>query len=284
MSHSQPADYARSAQMRTGAERITELFATARLQDRSVFLPFLTAGLPDPAHSAEMFRAMAEAGADGFEVGIPYSDPLMDGPVICRGSEQAIAAGATLDKSLSILGEVADTTGLPSLAMTYANPVFRRGADWFCDRLAEAGAAGMIVADLPFDEARPLSEAARRHGLGMVLFVALTSTYRRIEAVADAKPAFIYAVANLGVTGERSEWSSRVEELVGRIRGVTDIPVVLGVGISNPEQAAIAARLADGFIVGTSLVRRVLESSNAGQSARSLATAVQEMSAAARRR
>lgn len=274
---------ARWASMRSGAERIADLFVTARREDRSVFLPYLTAGLPDPAASPRLFEAMAEAGADGFEVGIPYSDPLMDGPVICRGSEQAIAAGATLDESLSILGEVSETTGLPSLAMTYANPVFRRGPDWFCDRLAEAGAAGMIVADLPFDEAGSLGEAARRHGLGMVLFVALTSTYDRIRAVAAAAPAFIYAVANLGVTGERSEWSSRVEELVERIREVTDIPVVLGVGISNPDQAAIAAQLADGFIVGTALVRRVLESSGVDDAGSTLATAVGEMADAARR-
>jgi tryptophan synthase alpha chain len=274
---------ARAARLRSGSERIADLFINARREDRSVFLPFLTAGLPDPVSSSQMFESMAEAGADGFEVGIPYSDPLMDGPVICRGSEQAIAAGATLDRSLSILGDVADSTGLPSLAMTYANPVFRRGADWFCDRLAEAGAAGMIVPDLPFDEAQPLSEAAHRYGLGMVLFVALTSTYDRIKAVADASPAFIYAVAHLGVTGERSEWSNRVEELVGRIRDVTDIPVVLGVGISNPEQAATAAALADGFIVGTALVRRVLESSGPEEAAESLATVVREMSAASKR-
>lgn len=273
----------RSAQMRTGAERIGNLFTTARRQNRSVFLPFLTAGLPNPRHSAEMFGAMAEAGADGFEVGIPYSDPLMDGPVICRGSEQALSAGATLDTSLSILGEVAENTGLPSLAMTYANPVFRRGADWFCDRLAEAGAAGLIIADLPVDEAGPLVRATRRHGLGLVLFVALTSTYERIQAVAEAQPAFIYAVANLGVTGERSEWSSRVERLVERIKAITDIPVVLGVGVSNAEQAAIAAQLADGFIVGTALVRRVLEASDPDGAASALAAAVGEMSAAARR-
>ena len=183
-----------------------------------------------------------------------------------------------MDKSLSILGEVAATTALPSLAMTYANPVFRRGADWFCDRLAEAGAAGMIVADLPFDEAGPLSEAARRHGLGLALFLAPTSGYRRIKAVAEAEPSFIYAVANLGVTGERSEWSNRVERLVEGIREVTDIPVVLGVGIS-----ATAAELADGFIVGSALVRRVLEASDADEAARSLATLVGEMASAARR-
>ncbi len=274
---------AAAARMRSGVERIADLFSTARQEDRSVFLPFLTAGLPDPASSPRLFRAMAEAGADGFEVGIPYSDPLMDGPVICRGSEQAILEGTTLDKSLSILGEVAETTALPSLAMTYANPVFRRGADWFCDRLAEAGAAGMIVADLPFDEAGPLSEAAHRHGLGLALFLAPTSGYRRIKAVAEAAPSFIYAVANLGVTGERSEWSSRVERLVEEIREVTDIPVVLGVGISTPEQAAIAAGLADGFIVGSALVRRVLEASDADAAARSLATLVGEMVSAARR-
>ena len=277
------AERTTAARMRSGSERIADLFATARQEDRSVFLPFLTAGLPDPASSPRLFGAMAEAGADGFEVGIPYSDPLMDGPVICRGSEQALAAGATLDKSLSILGEVAETTALPSLAMTYANPVFRRGADWFCDRLAEAGAAGMIVPDLPFEEAGPLSEAARRHGLGLALFLAPTSGYRRIKAVAEAEPSFIYAVANLGVTGERSEWSNRVERLVEGIREVTDIPVVLGVGITTPEQAATAAGLADGFIVGSALVRRVLEASDADEAARSLATLVGEMASAARR-
>ena len=283
MTHRRRREPARAASMRSGAERITDLFARAQAENRSVFLPFLTAGLPDPLSSPQMFRAMADAGADGFEVGIPYSDPLMDGPVICRGSEQAIAAGASLDRSLAILGEVAETTSLPSLAMTYANPVFRRGTDWFCDRLAETGAAGMIVADLPFDEAGSLGESARRHGLALVLFLAITSSYRRIKAVADAEPAFIYAVANLGVTGERNEWSSRVEEMVGRIREITDIPVVLGVGISNAEQAAIAARLADGFIVGTALVRRVLESSGPEDAARSLSSAVQEMAEAARR-
>ena len=135
MSVEERATAAKAARMLSGAERISDLFATARQEDRSVFLPYLTAGLPDPVSSPRLFQAMAEAGADGFEVGIPYSDPLMDGPVICRGSEQAIAAGASLDKSLSILGEVAESTALPSLAMTYSNPVFRRGADWFCDRL-----------------------------------------------------------------------------------------------------------------------------------------------------
>ena len=274
---------ATAARMRSGAERIADLFTVAREENRAVFLPFLTAGLPNPASSARMFGAMAEAGADGFEVGIPYSDPLMDGPVICRGSERAISEGATLDRSISILGEVAESTALPSLAMTYANPVFRRGADRFCDRLAEAGAAGLIVADLPFDEAGPLGDAARRHGLGLVLFLALTSGYNRIRAVAEAAPSFIYAVANMGVTGERSEWSNRVERLVQGIREVTDIPVVLGVGISNPDQAAIAAGLADGFIVGTALVRRVLESSDEEDAARSVAGLVGEMAAAARR-
>lgn len=274
---------AEAARMRSGAERIADLFSAARRENRAVFLPFLTAGLPDPASSASLFGAMAEAGADGFEVGIPYSDPLMDGPVICRGSEQAISNGATLDRSIAILGEVAETTALPSLAMTYANPVFRRGPDWFCDRLAEAGAAGLIVADLPFDEAGSLGEAARRHGLGLVLFLALTSGYHRIRAVAEAAPSFIYAVANLGVTGERSEWSGRVEEMVGRIREVTDIPVVLGVGISSAEQAATAAGLADGFIVGSALVRRTLEASDADDAARSLAGLVREMAVAARR-
>lgn len=254
-------------------DRIRDMFAATRAAGRAAFLPFMTAGLPDPDSSPAIFAAMAAAGADGFEVGIPYSDPLMDGPVIQRGSDTALAAGADLDTSIAVLGKVASGTGLPTLAMTYANPVFRRGPDVFCARLAEAGADGIIVPDLPVEEAAPVLEAAGRHGLGMVLFVAPTSDRGRIAEVAAADPVFIYAVAEMGVTGERSRSSSRFEEVVTRIRDVTDLPVVFGIGISTPAQAAEAAAVADGVIVGSALVRRVLE-------AKSLPEAVDAVSSA----
>lgn len=258
-----------------GAEHLRRLFATARAEGRTAFLPFMTAGLPTPVDSPALFAAMAAAGADAFEVGIPYSDPLMDGPVIQRGSDMALAAGSTLDRSLEVLSEVAAITGKPVLAMTYANPVFRRGVDGFCTRLADAGAAGIIVPDLPVEESLSLRQAAARHGIGTVLFVAPTSSPDRIRAVADADPVFIYAVAEMGVTGERTRSSGNAAVVVERIRAVTDIPIVFGVGISTPEQAAAAgAAGADGVIVGSALVRLVLEAASPEDAARALAERV----------
>jgi tryptophan synthase alpha chain len=243
-----------------GLDAITGLFSRTRSEGRAAFLPYLTAGLPDPEASPGLFAVMAKAGADGFEVGIPYSDPLMDGPVVQRAGQQAIAAGADLDTSIRIVGQVKHGAGLPVLAMTYANPIFRRGVDAFTAALADAGADGIIVPDLPVEESGPLQQAARRHGLGLVQFVAPTSQRSRIEAVAAAEPAFIYAVAEMGVTGERAEVSGHLVDLVDRIRAVTDAPIVFGVGISGPEHAVAAARAgADGVIMGTAIVRRVLD-------------------------
>lgn len=265
-----------------GADRLRAMFEVARGEGRAALLPFMTAGLPSPADSPAMFRAMAEGGADGFEIGIPYTDPLMDGPVIQRGSDTAIAAGANLGVSLGILERVVTDTGLPALAMTYANPVVRKGVDAFCEELATRGADGIIVPDLPVEEAGPLGQAARRHGLGLVLFVAPTSDRSRIEAVAAAEPVFVYAVAEMGVTGEREDAGAHVVELAGRIREVTDVPVVFGVGISTPEQARAAGRVADGVIVGSALVRRVLDAPSPAEASAALTAAVRELAAALR--
>jgi tryptophan synthase alpha chain len=241
---------------------------------RTALLPYLTAGLPTPAASPALFAAMAEAGADAFEVGIPYSDPLMDGPVIMRGSEAALAAGTTPAVALDIVEAVASSTGRPVLAMTYANPVMQAGWDSFTRRLAAAGAAGIIVPDLPLEESGPLREAAAKHGLGVVLFVSPVSSPDRIRRVAEASPVFIYGVSDLGVTGERAEVSPHVKTLATRVREVTSLPLVLGVGISTPEQAIAVRDLADGVIVGSALVRRVLEATSEKEAARSLFEAV----------
>ena len=265
-----------------GRTAIDQMFARTKSEGRAAFLPFMTAGLPNPAESASLFRAMADAGADGFEVGIPYTDPLMDGPVIQRGSDTAIQAGATLDVSVGILSSVARETSKPTIAMTYVNPIFRRGVDRFCEELADAGADAIIVPDLPVDESGSLRIAAERHGLGVVLFVAPTSDAKRIEAVAAADPAFIYAVAEMGVTGERSDSGSHVVEIAERVRSVTDAPIVFGVGISNPEQASAAGKVADGVIVGSALVRRALEADSAEAACESLSTAVSDIAEALR--
>lgn len=262
---------------------VAELFRRVRAEGRAALLPFMTAGVPSPEASPRLFAAMAAGGADGLEVGIPYSDPLMDGPVIQEASRAAIAAGASLDTSLAVLGRVVSETGLPTLAMSYANPVLRRGVDRFCATLAEAGAGGLIVPDLPVEESAPLRKAAARRGLGVVSFVAPTSGRDRIEAVAAADPLFVYAVAEMGVTGEREEGGAHAAELVERVRAVTDAPIVLGVGVSTPEQARRAAEAgADGVIVGSVLVRRVLEAGNADSAAKELEAAVSALAEALR--
>jgi tryptophan synthase alpha chain len=222
---------------------------------------------------------MADAGADGFEVGIPYSDPLMDGPVIMRGSEAALAAGTNQAVALALIEKVA-ALGRPTLAMTYANPVMQTGWEQFCRRLAASGAGGVIVPDLPLEESGPLAQAAAGAGIGMVLFVSPTTDRGRIERTAAADPEFIYGIADLGVTGEREQVSPHVVALSQRVRSVTDIPLVLGVGISTPEQVTLVKGHAEGIIVGSALVRRVLEAADPGEASRSLFAAVSALRAA----
>ena len=264
-------------------QRLADLFAECRDENRAALLPYMTAGLPDPAGSVRLFAAMAEAGADGFEVGIPYADPLMDGPVIQAAGDRALAAGSSVAVALDILEQVVATTGKPAVVMTYVNPVLRMGPQAFAERLSQAGASGAIIADLPVDEARPFASALDRHGLGLVLFVAPTTTQARLESVIAASPPFVYGVAELGVTGEREASSSHIRSLATRVREHADIPVVAGVGIATPEQAHHAARAADGVIVGSALVRRVMEAPSVREAEESLRVAVGEFAHAMRR-
>ncbi len=264
-----------------GASRLRSMFESTRAEGRTALLPFMTAGLPDATGSPAVFAAMRDAGADAFEVGIPYADPLMDGPVIQQGSDRALAGGATIESSIAVLALVSPS--LPVLAMTYANPVFRRGVDWFCETLSRAGADGVIVPDLPLEESAPLRAAAARRDIGVVQFVAPTSDEDRIAAAAATDPVFIYAVAEMGVTGERSEGGSHIAALIERIRTVTSVPIVFGVGISNPDQARAAASLgADGVIVGSALVRKVLEADSLDAAINSVAAMVADLAAALR--
>lgn len=263
-------------------QRLVELFETCRIERRAALLPYMTAGLPTPDESLDLFVAMAEAGADGFEVGIPYADPLMDGPIIQAAGERALAAGSGVEVGLGILQKVVAETGKPSVVMTYVNPVLKMGIQEFADRVQKAGGSGVIIADLPVDEAAPFAEAFKRMGIGLILFVAPTTTESRLKRVVAAKPPFVYGIADLGVTGERSSASSHIADLVARIRHHADIPVVAGVGISTPEQARAAARSADGVIVGSALVRRVIEAADVGHAAESLRVAVTELAAAVR--
>lgn len=224
----------------------------------AALLPYMMAGLPSPERCVDCFVAMAEAGADGFEIGFPYADPLMDGPVIQEAGKRALEAGIDLDAGFRTAARIVESTGLPCVVMTYVNPVLRLGAQEFTKRAADAGVSGLIIADLPVDEAAPLAEAANQAGIGLVLFAAPTISDERLRRVVEADPLFVYGVAELGVTGERTESGGRAAALAERIRGAGDVPVVLGVGISEPAQAAEAAQVADGVIVGSALVRRAL--------------------------
>ena len=266
--------------MPMGEALLRNLFDECKQAKRAALLPYMTAGLPTPAESVDLFIAMAEAGADGFEVGIPYADPLMDGPTIQAAGERALAAGSGVEVGLRILADVVSKTGKPSVVMTYVNPILRMGIAEFADRVADAGASGVIVADLPVDEAEQFSHEFANRGIGLVLFVAPTTTDDRLARVVAAEPPFIYGVAELGVTGERTSASTHIEELVRRVRAHGDVPVVAGVGISNADQAQAAAAVADGVIVGSALVQRVLDAPGADAAAVSLRTAVAELAQA----
>ena len=258
------------------------VLADARRDGRAALLPYMTAGLPGPETSLDLFKAMADAGADGFEVGIPYSDPLMDGPTIHEAGLRALDAGTSLDGALTLIERVRVGTNKPTVVMTYVNPVLRVGVEEFAARAAAAGASGVILADLPAEEAGQFAEPFERAGLGMVLFVAPTTGDERLAVVAGQEPMFIYGVAELGVTGERTEASNRASDLAARVRAITDLPLVLGVGISTPAHAARAAEIADGVIVGSALVRRVLDAKDATAAASALHDAVRDLAQAVR--
>ncbi|HSJ72129.1 MAG TPA: tryptophan synthase subunit alpha [Acidimicrobiia bacterium] len=266
-----------------GRRELDAMFVAAKGEDRAVLLPYLTAGLPTLDDSVDLFVAMAEAGADGFEVGIPYADPLMDGPVIMRAGELALKGGVTVEGSLEVVRRVRERTGKPTVVMTYVNPVLRHGVDDFFKRVADAGGSGVIIADLPVDESDPFVDAARAHGLGMVQFAAPTTEHDRLAAIASRDPVFVYAIADVGVTGERDGASTRIEALASAIRRVTKAPIVFGVGISTPEQAALAALHGDGVIVGTAIVRRVLDAGSASDARHALVEAVEGLATAVRR-
>ncbi|MDH3306938.1 MAG: tryptophan synthase subunit alpha [Acidimicrobiia bacterium] len=256
------------------AERLAALFEAVRAEGRAAFLPFMTAGLPTPEDSLAIFESLE--GADGYEVGIPYSDPLMDGPTIQEAGQRALAAGTTLTSALELVERLVTSTNKPVLVMTYANVVFQVGPARFAERVSASGASGVIVADLPFEESRPVQDAIEDAGLGMALFVAPLTGDDRIARIAGARPAFIYGVAEVGVTGEREVSGGRAIDLSQRVRAITDVPLVMGVGISTPQQAAVVGSHADGVIVGSALVRKVLDAPNVAEAA----AAVRSLSAA----
>lgn len=245
----------------SGADRIARAFARAREEGRAALMPYLMGGFPALEESLRIGQACVAAGADVLELGVPYSDPLADGAVIHDAGTRALAGGATLSGVLEVARGLSPS--IPVVLMCYSNMVFAPGVEAFVERLARTGASGLIVPDLPYEEAEEALAACDTHGIALVPLVAPTTTDERLALIGVRARGFLYTVSVVGTTGERSALSERFAEIVARAKACTEVPVALGFGISTPEQARQAAAAgADGVIVGTRLVRAAGESND----------------------
>ncbi len=235
--------------------RIVRLFERLRQLNRRGLVAYLTAGDPSPDATAGLVAALERGGADLVELGVPFSDPIADGPVIQRAAGRALAAGTTLARVLEIARQIRRSSEIPLLLFTYLNPVLRYGFETLARDAAEAGIDGCLMTDLSVEEAGSYVEVMRRHALDTVFLAAPTSTPERLRLVAQYSTGFVYLVSRAGVTGERSSVSESVGPLVASMRQVTGLPLAVGFGISTPEQVAAMARVADAVVVGSAFVR-----------------------------
>jgi tryptophan synthase alpha chain len=236
--------------------RIGKAFARAAKENRAALVVFVEAGDPDLATTARLLPAIAEAGADVIELGIPFSDPIADGPVIQRASERSLAAGTTLAAVLDLLARLRrEGLAVAVVLFGYANPILAMGEEVFTERAKEAGADGVLLTDLPFEEARTFARRLRKAGLDFVSLVAPTSPDERLRKAGALSRGFLYLVSRTGVTGARAELSEGLPALINRVRTqASRVPLAVGFGISTPEQAASVALLADGVVVGSAVV------------------------------
>ncbi|HEY9609100.1 tryptophan synthase subunit alpha [Allocoleopsis sp.] len=239
---------------------VSACFKSLHDSSQCALIPFITAGDPDLKTTAEALRVLDQSGADLIELGVPYSDPLADGPTIQAAATRALQRGVRLDDVLEMVKEVTPQLKAPIILFAYYNPILNRGIEVFLKQIAEAGVKGLVVPDLPLEEARSLLEPAAEIGIEVILLVAPTSSKERIEAIAHQSQGFIYLVSVTGVTGMRNQIESRVQDILQQMRAVTDKPIGVGFGISQPEQALqIKNWGADAVIVGSAFVKRLAE-------------------------
>ena len=239
---------------------VSACFKSLHDSSQCALIPFITAGDPDLKTTAEALRILDKSGADLIELGVPYSDPLADGPTIQAAATRALQQGVRLDDVLEMVKEVAPQLKAPIILFTYYNPILNRGIESFLKQIAEVGIKGLVVPDLPLEEAESLLTPAAEIGIEVVLLVAPTSSKERIEAIAHQSQGFIYLVSVTGVTGVRNQIESRVQDILQQMRTVTDKPIGVGFGISQPEQARqIKDWGADAVIVGSAFVKRLAD-------------------------
>lgn len=258
-----------------GEARLTAALAALRQRGEGALMPYLTAGDPDLETSLALCRAAIFGGADILELGLPFSDPLADGPVVQAAGQRALRSGTTIDGVLRLIAALRAESETPLVLLTYINPILRRGADRFCREMAEAGLDGLVIPDMPPDEAGAVRAAATAAGLAIIPLIAPTSADERLRLVASAAAGFVYCVTVTGVTGARQELSARLGQLTGRMRQHTNLPLLAGFGLSTPEHVRQACTVADGAIVGSALIQQIADLHAAGEPAAAIADFVE---------
>ncbi len=237
--------------------RLSDVFGNAKREKRAVFVPYITAGDPSLERSVEIVRALARAGADVIELGVPFSDPIADGPTNQRAAERALAAGTTLSGVLAAVEIVRQDLEIPIVLFTYANPVLRYGIEDFAEDAAAAGVDGVLFTDVPAEEMAPFEEQVGTRGIDLIMLVTPTSTRQRMKAAARFGGGFLYLVSRTGVTGARQDLDRELSDNIRAAHKASRLPVAVGFGISTPEQVARVAAMADGVVVGSALVSRI---------------------------
>lgn len=237
--------------------KIDKVFVNLRKEKKKALIPYISCGDPNLAFTERLVYRLAKNGADLIELGIPYSDPVADGPIIQRASQRALQSGVTIDKIFEMVGRLREVTDIPLILMTYYNPIYVKGIKSFFQRASEVGIDGLIIPDLPIEEGEKLQKIAEGYGIEIIFLIAPTSTSDRIKKVAKKSKGFIYCVGVTGTTGARQKMSNRIKGIVQEIKVNTDVPIAIGFGISDGKTAREAAINADGVIVGSALIEKI---------------------------